>query len=214
MLRRAALLAAYAVAVAFGTAAAIAGAQPAAATAAPAVAPLAGGALLSALERGGYVLYLRHTSTDFGQNDDAMTSFDDCSKQRNLTDKGRAEARAIGAAIARLRVPVGDVLASPYCRTLETARLVFGRATVSMDVRGGPATPPDADRYAGLRRLLSTPGTRGTNVAIVSHGNPFYAVAGPPYLAEGEIAVVEPRGAGGFAVVAKVPRDGWDALGR
>jgi phosphohistidine phosphatase SixA len=173
---------------------------------------LAGDALVAALKRGGYVLYLRHTSTDFGQNDDGMTSFDDCAKQRNLTDKGRVEARAIGAAIKRLQVPVGDVLASPYCRTLETARLVFGHATPSMDVRGGPATPPDAERYASLRKLLSVPVARGTNVAIVSHGNPFYAVAGPPYLAEGEIAVIEPRGADGFRIVAKVTKDGWDAL--
>ena len=214
MLRRAALLGACALACAFATHGLPVRAQSATATAAAPAAMLTGTALLAALRRGGYVLYLRHTSTDFGQNDDGMTSFDDCTKQRNLTDKGRTEARAVGAAIARLRVPVGDVLASPYCRTLETARLVFGRATISMDVRGGPASPPDADRYANLRRLMSRTVAPGTNVAIVSHGNPFYAVAGPPYLAEGEVAVVEPRGAGGFAVVAKIPRDGWDALGR
>ncbi len=32
--------------------------------------PLAGIALRDALRRGGFVLYFRHTSTDFGQNDD------------------------------------------------------------------------------------------------------------------------------------------------
>src|SRR5262245_63698286 len=116
-----------ALASAFGGAAA-----QAPATAAAASPPLAGTALRDTLRRGGYVLYFRHTSTDFGQNDDGMTSFDDCTKQRNLTDKGRAEARAIGAAIARLKIPVGEVLASPYCRTVETAKLIFGRATVSM----------------------------------------------------------------------------------
>jgi len=175
--------------------------------------PLAGTALRDALQRGGYVLYFRHTSTDFGQNDDGMTSFDDCTKQRNLTDAGRAEARAIGAAIARLKIPVGEVLASPYCRTLETARLMFGRATASMEVRGGPASDAGA-RYAGLRKLLSTPVGGGTNLAIASHGNPFHAVAGPPYLAEGEVAIIEPRGAEGFRIVAKVTKDGWEALAR
>src|SRR5262245_31541847 len=175
--------------------------------------PLAGPALLAALRRGGYVLYFRHTSTDFGQNDEGMTSYDDCTKQRNLTDKGRTEARAIGAAISRLSIPVGQVLASPYCRTLETARLIFGRATVSQDVRGGSATPADPDRYGALRKLLSTPVPAGTNPASSSHGNPFYAVAGAPYLAEGEVAIVEPRGAEGFRIVAKITRDSWDALG-
>jgi Histidine phosphatase superfamily (branch 1) len=170
---------------------------------------LSGPQLLAALKRGGYVIYFRHTSTDFGQNDEGMTSFDDCTKQRNLTDQGRAEARAIGAAIAKLQIPIGDVLASPFCRTVETAKLIFGRATISTAVRGGPADP---DRYGDLRKLLSTPVPRGTNLAIASHGNPFRAVAGTPYLAEGEAAVIEPRGDKGFKIVARVTKDGWTTL--
>ena len=47
---------------------------------------LEGRALIDALRGGGYVLYIRHTATDFGENDAAMTTFDDCSKQRNLTE--------------------------------------------------------------------------------------------------------------------------------
>jgi hypothetical protein len=170
---------------------------------------ISGTRLLDALRRGGYILYFRHTSTDFGQNDEGMTSFEDCNKQRNLTDQGRAEARAIGAAIAQLHIPIGEVLASPFCRTIETAKLIFGRATVSVAVRGGPADP---DRYGDLRKLLSTPVARGANLAIASHGNPFRAVAGTPYLAEGEAAVIEPRGKDGFRIVARITKDGWSAL--
>jgi phosphohistidine phosphatase SixA len=173
---------------------------------------LSGPALLNALRHGGYVIYVRHTSTDFGQNDEGMTSYEDCTKQRNLTAQGRAEARAIGAAIAKLQIPIGDVLASPFCRTLETARLVFGRATASPAVRGGPAATENADRYADLRKLLSTPVPQGANLAIASHGNPFRAVAGTPYLAEGEAAVIEPRDKDGFRIVARITKDGWNAL--
>ena len=173
---------------------------------------LGGRALGDVLRHGGYVLYLRHASTDFGQNDDAMTSFDDCTQQRNLTEAGRAEARAIGAGIARAKIPVGSVLASPYCRTRETAQLVFGRATVAHAVRGGPASA-EAHRYDELRALLATAPPAGTNLAIVSHGNPFRAVVDGPYLAEGEAAVVQPLGAQGFRVVARVKPDGWSALG-
>lgn len=50
------------------------------------------------------------------------------------------------------------------------------------------------------------------SVAISSHGNPFHGVAGPPYLSEGEMAVVEPLGSGQFRIVARVPRTGWTAL--
>jgi hypothetical protein len=173
---------------------------------------LEGRALVDALRGGGYVLYLRHTSTDFGENDAAMTTFDDCSKQRNLTDAGRAEARAIGAALRTLQIPIGTVLASPYCRTLETGRLVFGHATPSNGMRGGPAQPESPERYAELRAALSTPFNERTNKAISSHGNPFHGVAGPPYLTEGEIAVVQPKGAGKFTIVARVPVRGFPAL--
>ena len=47
---------------------------------------------------------------------------------------------------------------------------------------------------------------------IASHGNPFRAVAGGPYLAEGEAAVIEPRGAEGFRIVARVRKDEWKEL--
>ena len=173
---------------------------------------LAGAALLQALRGGGLILYFRHTSTDFGQNDDAMSGYEDCARQRNLTDGGRDEARRIGAAIKRLDIPIGDVLASPFCRTRETAQLIFGRATVASAVRGGPARPETNDRYAELRKLLSTPPSRGTNLAIASHGNPFRAVTDTQYLAEGEVAVIRPLGAQGFRIVARIPKDGWDAL--
>ena len=159
------------------------------------------------------MLYLRHTSTDFGENDERMTDYANCATQRNLTEGGRAEARAIGAALKSLAIPVGRVLASPYCRTLETGRLVFGTATPSLAVRGGPARPDNPDRYAELRALLATPVPRGTNLAIASHGNPFYGVAGPPYLAEGETAVVEPLGDGQFRIVARITKSDWSALG-
>ena len=175
-------------------------------------ATLSGPALLAALRAGGLILYFRHASTDFGQNDEQMTDYENCASQRNLTDRGRSEAKAIGDTIKRLAIPVGEVLASPFCRTMETARLIFGRATASTAVRGGPAQPESAERYAALRKLLSTAPPAGVDLVIVSHGNPFVAVFGPPYLAEGEAAVIRPLAGGGFVVVGRIPKDGWAAL--
>jgi phosphohistidine phosphatase SixA len=165
--------------------------------------------LIEQLRAGGYVLYLRHTSTDFSQNDSRMTSYEDCASQRNLTDRGREEARAIGEHVKRLKIPIGEVLASPFCRTMETARLAFGKAHATNDVRGGPARTDDAARYAPLRKLLSSKIPKGQNLVISSHGNPFHAVAGPPYLAEGEIAVVRPEDGERFSVIARIPLTDW-----
>lgn len=167
--------------------------------------------LLSELRKGGYILYFRHAATDFSQNDSNMKSYEDCASQRNLIDKGRADARAVGAAIRQLGVPVGTVLASPFCRTVETAQIAFGRAEKTQQVRGGPAAPADSDRYAPLRKILIAPVAKGTNFAVVSHANPFYSVAGPPYLAEGEAAVVRPLGSS-FEVFAKIRVEDWETL--
>ena len=166
-------------------------------------------AVLSALREGGYVLYMRHASTDFSQNDSRMTSYEDCASQRNLTAKGRQEAREVGAHVKRLGIPIGEVLASPYCRTMETARLAFGKAQATHDVRGGPAASDDPKRYDPLRKLLSSAVPKGENRVISSHGNPFRAVAGPPYLAEGEIAVVRPEGGMRFSVLARIRPQDW-----
>jgi phosphohistidine phosphatase SixA len=167
--------------------------------------------LLSELRKGGYILYFRHAATDFSQNDSKMKSYEDCSSQRNLTDAGRAEARGVGDAINHLAIPVGSVLASPFCRTVETAQLMFGRAEKTQQVRGGPATPADSERYAPLRKILMTPIRMGANLAIVSHGNPFHSVAGPPYLAEGEAAVIRPLGSG-FEIFARIRPKDWETL--
>jgi phosphohistidine phosphatase SixA len=169
-------------------------------------------ALLKQLREGGYVLYMRHTSTDFSQNDANMKGYEDCANQRNLTDKGRSEARAIGQHVKRLGIPIGAVLASPYCRTMETAKLAFGKAQAMQEVRGGPSRPDDPSRYDPLRKVLGTHVPKGENLVISSHGNPFHAVAGPPYLAEGEMAVIRPEGDSRFAVVGKIRLEDWQLL--
>ena len=166
-------------------------------------------ALLAKLRHGGYVLFLRHTSTDFGQNDSRMTSYEDCANQRNLTDKGRGEARALGAQFKRLQIPIGTVYASPFCRTQETARLAFGQAERTAEARGGPANTDDPTRYEPLRKLLSTRPAAGKNNVISSHGNPFHALFGPPYLAEGEMAVVDPLA---FVVIGRIRLNDWQGF--
>ncbi len=172
---------------------------------------LAAKELLTVLRAGGLVLYFRHTSTDFGHSDEAMTSFDDCAKQRNLTDKGRDEARAIGDALKQLAVPIGAVLSSPFCRTTETAQLAFGRAEKSMDLRGGPVSN-DPQRYQALRKQLATRPQPKTNTLLVGHGNPFRSVAGAPHLSEGEAAVVQPVGEGVYQIIARIRIEEWQTL--
>ena len=177
-----------------------------------AVHTLAPALLVAELKRGGYLIYFRHTATDFAQNDASSKSFDDCAHQRNLTAAGRAQARAIGAAIRSLDFKIAKVVASPLCRTMETARLAFGKAEPVAAMRGAAVPVADPARYAGLKQLFGTPHPRGANLVVVSHGNPFYGVAGPPYLAEGEAAVIRGLGTDEFEVLARIRVGDWQAL--
>jgi phosphohistidine phosphatase SixA len=164
------------------------------------------------LRRGGYVVVLRHAATDLTATD--MTGdLRDCSRQRNLNAAGRRQARGIGRGFRRLGLPVGRVLASPFCRTRDTARLAFGRARpsralLSPDFVGNGGT---AERQrAGLRPLLTLPPRRGTNTVLVSHESAIDAATGVT-VAEGEAVIVAPRrGRRHFRVVTTVDADAWD----
>jgi len=171
---------------------------------------LAGATLLRELRRGGYVIYFRHTTTDFSKRDDAMKGFDDCDNQRLLSPQGRDDARRIGETIRALKLPLGEVLASPMCRTMDHATLTFGRATPAPTVALREGGGGD---YPGLARLLRAPVAAGSNRWMVGHGIPFRAVAGPPHLAEGEAVVIKPDGTG-WTVVARITVADWAALAR
>ena len=174
--------------------------------------PLGGADLLAALRAGGYTIYFRHADTDRSRNDSRMTSMADCANQRNLTDAGRDRSRQIGEAIRELGIPIGAVLASPMCRTVETATLAFGRAEKSLAVvERGPGASTGTRPYASLLTLLSTPVPAGSNTMVVGHANPYYALVGQFFLAEGEAAVVRPSGTD-FTEVARLTLGQWRAL--
>lgn len=173
---------------------------------------LRGAELLTALRGGGFIIYVRHADTDHQQKDVRPLNLADCTQQRNLTDRGREHARAIGAAIRALAIPVGPILASPYCRTIETAELAFGaaeRADALRDPGRAPAGSPA--RFPALRARLSAAPPAGTNAVLVGHAYPFYSLVGGQFLDEGQAAVVRPRGAG-FEVVARVGLEEWREL--
>ncbi|MHA3976073.1 histidine phosphatase family protein [Halovulum sp. GXIMD14794] len=59
-----------------------------------------------------------------GTGDPANLEIGDCSTQRNLDDRGRAQARAIGEALRQQGITFDAVLSSQWCRTRETAELL------------------------------------------------------------------------------------------
>lgn len=119
--------------------------------------------------RDGDVVIYRHALAP-GGGDPAGLKLGDCSTQRNLSDAGREQARRIGDELRQRLGPlrVAAVWASPWCRTLETARLAFpDLAPQQQPAFGSFFGQPD--REAGMldeaRTLLA--GWRGPGVLVV-----------------------------------------------
>jgi virginiamycin B lyase len=180
---------------------------------APATAAASGG-FVDDLRRGGHVIAFRHAATDFSMADEAR-DYADCARQRNLSAAGRRQARAIGRAVRALGVPIATVLASPYCRTRDTARLAFGRVTVSADLLSQQgALHGERDLPARLRARLGQRPAAGRNTVLVSHNFAIDDAAGVD-VAEGEAAVFRPDGSRrGFRLVRTVTAARWTALAR
>ncbi|HEY0956287.1 MAG TPA: histidine phosphatase family protein [Roseateles sp.] len=120
------------------------------------------------LRDGDIVLY-RHALAP-GGGDPPGFQLGDCSTQRQLSDAGRTQARRMGEALRQRlgRLRVGAVWSSPWCRTLDTARLAFP----GLDVQPQPAfgsffQQPDreASSLAEARTLLAA--WRGPGVLVV-----------------------------------------------
>ncbi|HSA82178.1 MAG TPA: histidine phosphatase family protein [Geminicoccaceae bacterium] len=80
-------------------------------------------ALFDALREGGAVALIRHALAP-GTGDPAGFRLDDCATQRNLSDAGREQARALGERLRAEGVARAAIYSSQWCRCLETARLL------------------------------------------------------------------------------------------
>jgi phosphohistidine phosphatase SixA len=181
-----------------------------------AAAPLSDAELVAALQRGGNVIYFRHADTGPASPDPPTADLTRCETQRNLNDNGRAQAQDIGRQFRRLRIPVGAVLSSQFCRCKETAQLAFGRFEVVPTLTGVARGPElaQARRSAseGLRVLLSTVPPEGENTVLVSHGFNLIDLEGLYLSTQGEAAIYQPDGAGSYSLLARVLPSQWSGL--
>jgi virginiamycin B lyase len=176
----------------------------------------AGPDLVRTLRAGGVILVFRHAATDFSKPDQDPVVVADCTTQRNLSAQGRGEARGIGRGVRRLGLRIGKVLSSPFCRTLETARLAFGRATVHMALLNTITAEHNAawrKQIRDARRLLGTRPAAGTVTVLVTHGVVVSDATGES-LEEGEAIVVRPLGTSRYRVIGRVMPGEWGTLRR
>jgi phosphohistidine phosphatase SixA len=171
--------------------------------------------VVPAIQKGGYVLFIRHPKTNPDQADTDPLHIDNIKAQRQLSDEGRKQAKDLGLAFKSLKVPVASVLSSKFWRAQEAAKLLdVGKVEASIDLaEGGLVVSPNENqrRAAALRKLLGTAPPAGKNIIIVSHKPNLQDAAGKDLgdVAEGEVVIFEPQGDSKFKVLARVPVPVW-----
>jgi phosphohistidine phosphatase SixA len=173
---------------------------------------LEGKELTAALAGGGYVILMRPASSPEAPPTADKAAPGNVSHERQLDERGRASARAMGDALRHLRIPVGKVLSSTAYRALETARLAqFPEPHTYDDLAEAGRS---AESAGSLRAQVALFPDVGTNIVIITHqANITDAFAGDAKdLGEGEALIYRPDGRGKSTLVARVKIGDWPKL--
>src|SRR5262245_33526471 len=176
---------------------------------------LTGAALIKSLQAGGHVIVMRHASSPGAIPQ--TPNQDNVPPERQLDEKGRATATAMGDALRRLKIPIGEVLTSPTYRARETAglaRLPNPRPTAELGE--GPQSMQGSVAPAQTEWLRNKVKEfrKGTNVVLLTHA-PNITAAFPddkPAAVEGEALVFGPNAIGGSRLVGRIKIEEWPDL--
>jgi phosphohistidine phosphatase SixA len=163
---------------------------------------LASDELWELLRNGGQVVAIRHTITTPGFGDPPGMRLEDCSTQRNLSEEGREHARRIGEAFRLHRIPIDQVLTSPWCRCVETASLAFGKADIHHALGNLFGRPENRQKQVDQLSVLVGERRKGGNLVLLTHGSTIMALTRVSP-APGEVVVLTPQGAGRFAMAGR-----------
>ena len=173
-------------------------------------------ALVKALRQGGFVVVMRHTSSPRDAPAKDLANPDNPKLERQLDEEGRNTAIAMGKALRELKIPVGDVLASPTYRALETVRYAqLGNPRTYDELGdGGQSMQNGTDVQAAWLQKRVTQFPRGSNTILVTHF-PNITRAFPQSsagLADGEALIFGSGGNGGAALIARIKIEEWPGM--
>jgi phosphohistidine phosphatase SixA len=187
-------------------------------TATPSLAQSSMRDVLEDMRKGGYVVVIRHgrTNESAEMKDASPLDLSSCEGQLMLNEVGKRQAQAIGEAFKKAEVPIGQVIASTYCRAMETGRIAFGKAEPSdallleafVPAPGTPVPPPWPQRVETMKELIAAVPPAGTNTILITHFPNVNAALGVQ-IGFGDAAIIKPDRHGGAAIVARIIAKEW-----
>jgi phosphohistidine phosphatase SixA len=160
--------------------------------------------LVDQIGAGGHVLMIRHANAP-GTGDPAHFRIGDCATQRNLDDRGRAQARRIGQWLRSRGIASARVYASQWCRCLETAALIgLGPVAELPALNSFYERPQDREpNLVTLRSFLSKQPVDGPLIVLVTHFVTISAITDEA-VSSGEGVVMRLKGTGGTEVLGRL----------
>ena len=165
------------------------------------------GRLIEQMKTGGHILMIRHALAP-GNGDPAEFKIGDCSTQRNLDDRGRAQARSIGAWLRSRGIVKARVFSSQWCRCLDTANLInMGPVTPLPALNSFYDRPQDREpNLKDLRLFLSKQKSHDELLILVTHFVTISAISGEA-VSSGEGVVLRMEEKGAYEFVGKLDFD-------
>ena len=160
--------------------------------------------LWAALRAGGHVALVRHAGTGGGSGDPPGFRLDDCATQRNLTDKGRAEAGLLGERFRAEAVAVGKVLSSQWCRCIETVALMgLGTPELAPTFNNAFTLRDRVDELTAGARAIVAAWTGPGTLVVATHGANILPLTGV-MPGEGSVVVVKADAAAKLRVLGRI----------
>jgi phosphohistidine phosphatase SixA len=157
----------------------------------------------------GYVLLLRHTIAP-GVGDPENFKLNDCSTQRNLSQLGRDDAKAVGDWLKRRDIKISRVESSRWCRAKQTAQLLgIGKVRLNsnLDSLFESADPAKAIQTVRVKKQTVDWRNKSGLLVLVGHFVNIGAVAGVG-VGSGEGVLVKADSKGKITVVGLTPKLG------
>ena len=134
--------------------------------------------MIERMKAGGHILMIRHALAP-GTGDPANFRIGDCSTQRNLDDRGREQAGAIGKFLRSKGITSARVYSSQWCRCLETAELInMGTVTELPALNSFYELTRDREpNLKALRKFIAEQPFDGVLVILVTHLVTISAIA-------------------------------------
>jgi phosphohistidine phosphatase SixA len=164
--------------------------------------------IIDSMKAGGHILMIRHALAP-GTGDPANFRIGDCATQRNLDERGRRQARAIGNWLRSNGIASARVYSSQWCRCLETAELLALGPVAELPALNSfyELTHNREPNLKALRKFIAEQPSDGQLIILVTHLVTISAIADMA-VSSGEGVLLKLTPGAAYEIVGRLTFDG------